>query len=443
MRQQGRERYDVVIVGAGVTGAALMYVLAKYTDVRRVAVLEKYDGVAKVSSHAAHNSQTLHFGDIETNYTLDKARLVKEAAEMVVRYAEGLTDASGIVRPLQKMVLGVGDKEVETLRARFEEFRELFPETRFLGRDDLCEIEPKVVDGRDPSVPLCAIHSHRGYAVDFGALAGSFVDEAKRMRPDGYDVSFGTSVACIARREKGFVVDTDRGEFAADAVVVAAGAYSLRMAHAMGFGRDLTLLPVAGDFFTAPNVLRGKVYTVQERKLPFAAVHADPDVGAPDVMRMGPIAIATPLLEPRRWRSMLDFFRVFRPDSDTLATVARVNAEPVVAKFISRHVSYYLPFFGKRLFMREARKIIPTLKASDVAFGNALGGIRPQVANKKTRSLLLGEAKIVDDGIIFNITPSPGASVCLKNAEDDARCLMGYLGGAYRFDEDALRRDLK
>ena len=443
MVENAERRYDVVIIGAGVTGAALLHVLAKYTDIPRVAVLEKYGRVAEVSSHASHNSQTLHFGDIETNYTLEKAALVKDAAEMVVRYVDGLSESDGIFRRLQKMVLGVGDKEVASLRARFEEFKGLFPETRLLGPSELRELEPKTVEGRDPAVPVAAIYNPRGFAVDFGKLAESFVREARRARPEGYDLFHETSVRGIVRRDGKFFVSTDKGAFIADAVVVAAGAYSLRMAHSMGLGRDLTLLPVAGDFFTAPNMLRGKVYTVQEKKLPFAAVHADPEVGSRDVMRLGPVALAVPLLEPRRWRSMIDFFRIFRLDGDTIATVMKVNAEPVVARFIARHVTYYLPFVGKRLFMREARKIIPTLRAPDVTFGKDLGGIRPQVANKKTRSLQLGEAKIVDEGIIFNITPSPGASVCLKNAEDDVRRLIGFLGGRYRLDENALRRDLK
>lgn len=443
MASREHKSYDVVIIGAGVTGTALFHLLAKYTDVGRVALIEKYPTAAEVSSHADHNSQTLHFGDIETNYTVDKARAVKAAAEMIVRYAEGEGDgAAGILRGMQKMVLGVGEREIAALAARCEEFKELFPECRLLSREELREIEPAVVDGRDPEVPIAAIHNARGFAVDFGKLAASFVASAGRIRAEGYDVMFGTGVRSITRVGGAFRVRTDAGEIAAGAVVVAAGAYSLRMAQDMGLGHDLTLLPVAGDFFTAPNVLRGKVYTVQERKLPFAAVHADPDVADDGMMRLGPIALAVPVLEPRRWRSAWSFFRVFKPNFDTVATVCKVNADPVVARFVSRHVLYYLPFIGRRLFARDARKIIPSLRASDVRRGVSLGGIRPQVADVKRRTLMLGEAKIVGEGIIFNITPSPGASVCLKNAEEDARRLMGFFGGKFRFEEERFARDL-
>jgi len=43
------------------------------------------------------------------------------------------------------------------------------------------------------------------------------------------------------------------------------------------------------------------------------------------------------------------------------------------------------------------------------------------------------------DDVIFNITPSPGASTCLKNAMRDTHTLMEFLDGEYEFDEEAFR----
>ena len=88
IKNSPRKLYDLVIVGAGISGAALLYVLGKYSNIKSVAVIEKFPEPARVNSDSKNNSQTLHFGDIETNYTLEKARLVKEAAEMTRRYSE-------------------------------------------------------------------------------------------------------------------------------------------------------------------------------------------------------------------------------------------------------------------------------------------------------------------------------------------------------------------
>jgi malate dehydrogenase (quinone) len=77
-------RYDCIIVGGGVSGTALLYELARLTDLKRLLLVEKYDRPAQVNSHAHNNSQTIHYGDIETNYSLQKALAVKRTASMVV-----------------------------------------------------------------------------------------------------------------------------------------------------------------------------------------------------------------------------------------------------------------------------------------------------------------------------------------------------------------------
>ncbi len=58
-----------------------------------------------------------------------------------------------------------------------------------------------------------------------------------------------------------------------------------------------------------------------------------------------------------------------------------------------------------------------------------VGGIRPQVVDRAKKIMLLGEAKInPGTGILFNMTPSPGATSCLDNAEKDAELVLGFLG---------------
>ena len=88
--------HQVAIIGGGVCGTALLYMLAEYTDINDIILIEKYDSVATVNSHGRNNSQTLHCGDIETNYTLEKASKVKAAAE------------NGPVHPIQRSGFAAG-----------------------------------------------------------------------------------------------------------------------------------------------------------------------------------------------------------------------------------------------------------------------------------------------------------------------------------------------
>ena len=57
-------KYDVIIVGGGVSGTALLYTMSKYTDVKSICLIEKYKDFGLVNSASTMNSQTLHFGDI-------------------------------------------------------------------------------------------------------------------------------------------------------------------------------------------------------------------------------------------------------------------------------------------------------------------------------------------------------------------------------------------
>jgi malate dehydrogenase (quinone) len=54
----------------------------------------------------------------------------------------------------------------------------------------------------------------------------------------------------------------------------------------------------------------------------------------------------------------------------------------------------------------------------------------------------MGEAKIVGEKIIFNITPSPGASTCLGNAYEDTIKLMDFLDNKFSFNREQFELDL-
>jgi hypothetical protein len=49
----------------------------------------------------------------------------------------------------------------------------------------------------------------------------------------------------------------------------------------------------------------------------------------------------------------------------------------------------------------------------------------------------------VGDHIIFNTTPSPGASIALKNAESDVRLTVASLGEDYAFDQTEFNRQFR
>ncbi|MEJ2440679.1 MAG: FAD-dependent oxidoreductase [Gammaproteobacteria bacterium] len=434
-------QHDVIIVGGGISGCALLYMLARYTDLKDIALVEKYSSLASLNTHGRNNSQTLHCGDIETNYTLEKAQKVKAAANMVVNYARQLPSSEHILYKYSKMVLGVGERECELLQKRYESFHPHYEKMRCWDADGISRIEPNVVWGRNERILALGVEDDYS-AVNFHALADSFVAQAKQVPDKNVTVYLNTRVNYIRESEKLHRVQTNRAPLDAKFVVVSASGHSLLFAQSLGYGKEYACLPVAGSFYYAPDILNGKVYTVQNDKLPFAAIHGDPDLLVRGKTRFGPTALILPMLERHNYRTVMDFIRLFSLDSGVMGTMWDLVKVREIRNYILKNFMFEVPYIRQRLFLKDARKIVPTLQLEDLTFAKRIGGIRPVMIDKNQRKLHLGEAKInPGNGIIFNMTPSPGATSCLQNAEQDLHIIAAHMD--CRVDETAITRELK
>ncbi|KAF4731891.1 hypothetical protein FOZ63_005262, partial [Perkinsus olseni] len=415
-----------------------------------VVVLERHNNVGRVCSHARNNSQTLHRGDIETNYSIHKARRANAQAELLCRFTTTVLEEperDSCIFRMSKLCLGVGEEEQELLRQRYESFHEEFPSMRFTEeKEEIFRLEPAVVledlDGSSfRSEPLAAIAIEDEYAaVNYGELTYSFVRHSRRHASEtGKRVEFITStkVESLAPSDDGDVMlrcSMNDVEVRARFCVVSAGGYSLLLAHSLGLAKHLSLLPIAGSFFFAGSsgayrrLLNGKVYAVQDPALPFAAPHADPDVaklGHPT--RFGPTAAFHPMMERYLFESLPDALRTMQlTDPATIAALADILAErPHLIGYALAQMTYEAPLFGEHQYaINEAGRLVPAIARERVRLSPAwgFGGVRPQLLDTRKKTLLMGAGKIIEPEVpnmIFNITPSPGATVCLASALSD------------------------
>ncbi|MCI0533255.1 hypothetical protein L0Y49_03485, partial [bacterium] len=93
------------------------------------------------------------------------------------------------------------------------------------------------------------------------------------------------------------------------------------------------------------------------------------------------------------------------------------------------------------LFARNVRKIVPMISTRDITFAKGVGGMRMQIINKKKQELMFGEGKITGENIIFNLTPSPGASACIANAYRDVNILAEMPGSLIAVDNERFEKD--
>lgn len=199
---------------------------------------------------------------------------------------------------------------------------------------------------------------------------------------------------------------------------------------------------MSGSFYTGPKVLNGKVYTMQVAKLPFAAIHGDPEVHNPNVTRFGPTAKPIFLLERYNNSTFWEYWKTFGLGIKPVLSILNILFDRIIFNYIIKNVIYDMPSIGKRAFLKEVKKIVPGIKIDEIRFAKKIGGTRPQIINNTTKKLEMGEAKIVGDKIIFNITPSPGASTCLGNAFEDTTKLMEFLDNKFTFNKEQFEKDL-
>jgi malate dehydrogenase (quinone) len=441
-------QYDVVIIGAGITGSALSYELARYSDIKNIAIIEKYGQVGSLNSNSKGNSQTIHMGDIETNFSLTKSYELKKIANMVVKYCLMYGYEKSIMHSYQKMVMGVGDKEVELIKKRYKTFLVHFPYLKLWDRKDLEKIEPNVIFDKNGNVRkdnILAMGTKDVYsAVDYGQMAITLIENAKKEKGKRVDLFLNCNVVDINKQvDNIYKIICEDKIFYSKVVVVNAGAHSLFLAHKMGYGSNYSSLPMAGSFYkTNKNLLNGKVYMVQNNKLPFAALHGDPDITNNNITRFGPTAIILPKLERFKVGTFWAFWKTLNMDKRTFSVIVSLIKDIDIRHFIIKNILYEIPFISKIYFLKSAKKIIPSLEINDIYRARGFGGIRPQIIDKVSKTLITDEISIdTKEGLIFNMIPSTGASSCMGIGIRDTKSIVKYLDAIFyeeKFDKELV-----
>jgi len=134
-----------------------------------------------------------------------------------------------------------------------------------------------------------------------------------------------------------------------------------------------------------------------------------------------------------------DFADVFGFSPASVLSYVNILSDRILFPYVVRNLVYDIPEIGKRAFLPDVQKVVPSVDVDDIERAKGTGGVRPQIVNTETKELDMGEAKITGDGVLFNITPSPGASTALKNAMTDVHTVLDFFDEDHEFDEAAFR----
>lgn len=224
------KEYDVIIIGGGVTGAAIARELSRFRV--RAALLEKEEELAFGVSKS--NSGIIHPGTQNPADSI-KGKLCVEGNKLVRKLAKDL----GIdFQEVGELIVAFNEHERRRLLELKDEAEQLaVPGLRIVGRNWLLENEPNL--NKDA---LEALFAPTAGIISPYRLVYDLSENAAR---NGVDIFTGTRVLDI---KKGFEISTTKGSFSSRYVVNAAGLYADNISNMVGV-EDFKIHPRKGEEF--------------------------------------------------------------------------------------------------------------------------------------------------------------------------------------------------
>lgn len=203
--------YDIVIIGAGVTGSAIARELSRYQA--NICVLEKGDdvcsGTSKANGGCIHAGFDAKPGTLMAELNVEGNRLVREWSKLLdFPFKEN-----------GALVICADPSERHGLDVLLDQAKKNGVEgVRIIERDEALKMEPNLTDKT-----VAALYAPTsGITCPFNFC----IAMAENANMNGVDFRFETEVIDIKKEEGGYLLNTNKGEIHTKCVVNAAGVYA-------------------------------------------------------------------------------------------------------------------------------------------------------------------------------------------------------------------------
>lgn len=225
--------YDVIIIGAGVTGCAIAWQLSKYN--LSTIVLEKCSDVCEGTSKA--NSGIVHAGFDAVPGTM-KAKMNVRGNEMIRELADEIGFA---FKQTGAIVLCFDESDRDKLNDLYERGQANgVTGLEILDGDSARKLEPSL----SKEVKFALYANTSGIVCPF-EMTIAFAEVALS---NGVKFKLNTEVIGVERAESGFIVDTSNKQFEGKIVINAAGVYADTI-HNMVCDNKIKITPRRGEYF--------------------------------------------------------------------------------------------------------------------------------------------------------------------------------------------------
>ena len=386
-------KYDISVVGGGIIGMATAYKFQLKYPKLNIILLEKEKELA--FHQTGRNSGVIHSG-LYYNPGSFRAKNCVDGRKQLIEFARKNQidhDVCG------KIVLATNKEEQEKLtelKTRGEQNGLIG--LQIIGKNKIKDIEPFVEGVAALFVPESGI-------IDYKAVTNKLSELIIQINPNSK-----IQTSCEVLDVKDEVLLTNQGNIKSHHSVFCGGLFSDRLAKKDDMKLKMKIVGFRGDYYDLEDHAKEKVnnliYPVPNPEFPFLGVHFTRMTDGS--IECGPNAVFT---FKREGYSKTDFSL-----KDTLDAITFSGTWRLFINHWKFGLNEYRRAFSKRLFLKELRKILPSLKMSDIKVGRS--GVRAMALGKNGE--VIDDFKIVKNEKNIHVlnAPSPAATACLSIADE-------------------------
>ena len=388
-----KNKFDLIVVGGGLVGLSSAYKIQKSNPKMRILIIEKEKELAFHQS--GRNSGVLHSGLYYKPGSYRAKNCVEGRLEMVefARKHGVKHDVCG------KLVVATNQSEVALLPNLIKKGTQNgLQNLRVLDSNEIKSIEPFVEGKAAIWVPQTGI-------IDFRSVAKKIKDSIFEINSNSC-VKLNTKILRISKNSEFQTIHTNNGNFTCDRLVSCAGLFSDRIAKSDGLNLDFKIVGFRGDYYTledeAKHKVKNLIYPVPNPDFPFLGVHftrmTDGEV------ECGPNAV---FIFKREGYNRFSFDL-----GDTIDSLNYLGTWKLFLKHWKFGINEIAKANSKRLFLFHLKKLVPSLKMSDIKPGRS--GVRAMALGKDGN--VIEDFRIVNNGKNVHVinAPSPAATACLS-----------------------------
>lgn len=381
-------QFDIAIVGGGIVGLATAYQIQKEFPILNIVIFEKEKELA--FHQTGRNSGVIHSGLYYKNGSL-KAKNCVEGRKELIEFAQANKVEYDICGKIVVAINSVEAERLEDLKANGE--KNGLKGLALLSPEEFKKIEPNIEGLKALWVPESGIINYKG-------IANKLAENVLAINPNSKVIT-----SCEVFDYDANTIHTSNGEFIVKHIIFCGGLFSDRLAKKDKVKLDMQIVGFRGDYYKLTERAKSKVnhlvYPVPNADFPFLGVHFTRMTNGD--IECGPNAVFT---FKREGYSKTDF-----SFKDTLQALSFSGTWRLFINHWKFGINEYKRAFSKSLFLRELKKMMPSLKMEDIVEGRS--GVRAMALGSNGE--VIDDFKILKNKNNIHVlnAPSPAATACL------------------------------